>query len=125
MSAHGNKRFLTGADSAPGATEIAKTLYKIPVLLTTWTRCGKLHCRCTAGGLHGPYHVLHWREGAIQRRRYVRAVDVPAVRAVLEKRREQRHAERLANVLSLRSWREVSAWVAEYEAHLREEWEQR
>src|SRR5215207_2429629 len=101
MSAHGENRFLTGAGSARAATEIAKSLYKIPTLLTTWTRCGKPRCRCREGHLHGPYHALHWRDGAIQRRRYVRSGDVPAVRAILEKRREEWRAERLALGLSM------------------------
>src|SRR5215217_6033739 len=105
MSAGSEKRFLTSAGSARGATEIAKTLYKIPALLTTWTRCGKPRCRCREGHLHGPYHALHWRDGTIQRRRYVHAVDVPAVRAILEQRRGQRATERLVHGLSLRSWR--------------------
>src|SRR5688500_17190666 len=118
MSAEGEKRFLTGAEPARAATEIAKSLYKIPALLMTWTRCGKPRCRCREGHLHGPYHALHWRDGAIQRRRYVRAADVPAVRAMLEKRREQRCTERLALALSMRSWRELGRWVAEYEASL-------
>src|SRR5215207_4316199 len=121
MSTHGEKRFLTGAGSARAATEIAKTLYKIPALLTTWTRCGKPHCRCCEGHLHGPYHALHWRDGTIQRRRYVRAADVPAVQAVLEKRRQERRAERLAHALSLRSWRQLAQLVEEYEARIHEE----
>src|SRR5918995_6512535 len=99
MSANRNKRFLPGDHTARAATDIAKSLYKIPTLLTTWTRCGKPHCRCNEGQLHGPYHALHWRDGAIQRRRYVRTDDVPAVRAILEKRREQRRGERLALAL--------------------------
>src|SRR5688500_9686032 len=106
MNPQAEKRFLTNAEPARPATEIAKSLYKIPALLTTWTRCGKPHCRCREEQLHGPYHALHWRDGAIQRRRYVRAADVPAVRAILEKRREQRRVERLAHALSLRSWRQ-------------------
>jgi hypothetical protein len=118
---HSEKRFLCDAGSAPAATEIAKTLYKIPALLTVWTRCGNPRCRCNAGRLHGPYHALHWREGSVQRRRYVPAADVPAVRGILETRREQRRAERLAFAMSLRSWRELAAWVAAYEARLREE----
>ncbi len=121
MSANRNKRFLTGDGSARAATEIAKSLYKIPALLTTWTRCGKPHCRCREGHLHGPYHALHWRDGAIQRRRYVRAADVPAVRAILEKRREQRSLQRLAHALSMHAWRDLSGWVAEVEARLRAE----
>ena len=123
MSQHVEKRFLTSTEPARGATEIAKTLYKIPALLTTWTRCGKPHCRCREGHLHGPYHALHWRDGVVQRRRYVRAVDVPAVQAVLEKRREQRATERLALALSTRTWRELSGWIAEYEARLHAEQE--
>ncbi len=121
MSARREKRFLSGAGSARAVTEIAKSLYKIPVLLTTWTRCGKPACRCNAGRLHGPYHALHWRDGAIQRRRYVRASDVPAVRTILEKRREQRATERLVLALSTRTWRELSGWIAEYEARLHAE----
>src|SRR5215213_2742040 len=115
MSRRREKRFLSDDDSGPDVTEIAKSLYKIPALLTTWTRCGKAHCRCREGHLHGPYHALHWRDGTVQRRRYVRAVDVPAVRAILETRREQRTTERLAHALSLRSWRQLAQLVEEYE----------
>ena len=115
------KRFLTGTEPARTAAEIAKALNNIPVPLTTWTRCGKPHCRCSASYLNGPYHALHWREGNVQRRRYVRADDVPAVRAILETRRDQRRVERLALTLSLRSWRELGEWIAEYEARLRAE----
>jgi hypothetical protein len=124
MSPQTEKRFLTNAEPARGATEIAQSLYKIPALLTTWTRCGKPNCRCREGHLHGPYHALHWRDGMIQRRRYVRAADVAAVRAILENRRAQRQRERLALALSLRSWRDLGAWVAEVEARLREQEEQ-
>jgi hypothetical protein len=123
VSLHAEKRFLTGDGSARASTEIAKTLYKIPALLTTWTRCGKPRCRCREGQLHGPYHALHWRDGATQRRRYVRGADVLAVRAILEKRREQRATERLALALSTRTWRELSGWIAEYEARLHAEQE--
>src|SRR5215213_9603049 len=120
MSRRREKRFLSDDDSGPDVTEIAKSLYKIPTLLTTWTRCGKANCHCREGHLHGPYHALHWRDGTIQRRRYVRAADVAVVRAILEQRREQRRAERLALALSLRAWRERGSWAAEVEARLRE-----
>lgn len=121
MTARGEKRFLTDAGSRPRVTEVAETFPKIPALVVQSTRCGKVRCRCQAGNPHGPYHYLRWREGTVQRRRYVRAVDVPAVRAILEKRRDERRLDRLALVLSLRSWRELAQWVAEYEARLREE----
>jgi hypothetical protein len=125
MSANRNKRFLPGDHSARAATDIAKSLYKIPALLTTWTRCGKPRCRCREGQLHGPYHALHWRDGAIQRRRYVRAADVPAVQTILEKRREHRRVERLAHALSLRSWRQLARLVEDFEARIHEERERR
>lgn len=121
MSVLSEKRFLTGDRPAPAAPEIAKSLYKIPTLLTTWTRCGKPHCRCRKGYLHGPYHALHWRDGTIQRRRYVRGADVPAVRAILDKRREQRCLERLVHALSLRSWRELAQLVEDYETRIHDE----
>jgi hypothetical protein len=122
VSPYAKKRFLApDAEPLSDANRLAESLYKIPVLLTTWTRCGKPRCRCREGHLHGPYHVLHWRDGAIQRRRYVRAADVPAVRAILEQRRAERAMERLAFTLSLQSWRDLSRWVAEYEAALRGE----
>lgn len=122
--ARGEKRFLTGDSSAPAVKDIAETFPKIAALVVQFTRCGKPNCRCTAGHLHGPYHYLRWREGTIQRRRYVRAADVPAVRAILETRREQRRTERLALSLSMRDWRELGEWVAAYEARLREQEEQ-
>ena len=121
MSTRSEKRFLTDAGPVCAATDIAETFPKIPALTAQYTRCGKPGCRCTAGRLHGPYHYLRWREGAKQRRRYVCAADVPAVRAVIEKRREQRRFERLAFAMSMRSWRDLCRWVAEYEASLRDE----
>jgi hypothetical protein len=121
MSRQSKKRFLADARPARGVTEIAETLYKIPALLTMWTRCGKPNCHCTAGHLHGPYHVLHWRDGGVQRRRYVRARDVPVVQAILDKRHEQRRTERLALALSFRTWRHLARLVEDYEAYLRAE----
>lgn len=122
MSGQTKKRFLRRVgEGERSVTELAETLYKIPALLTTWTRCGKPGCRCTAGQLHGPYHALYWREGGRQRRRYVSARDVPAVSAILQRRQRERATERLALASALRSWRAVSRWVAEYESALREE----
>src|SRR5215208_790284 len=106
MSPNRTIRFLTGEDCPPAATELAETFPKIPALVVQFTRCGRPRCRCQVGKPHGPYHYLRWREGPAQRRRYVRAVDVPAVRAILKKRREHRRVERLAHALSLRSWRQ-------------------
>ncbi|MDQ3694144.1 MAG: hypothetical protein M3464_11005 [Chloroflexota bacterium] len=123
MSEPEKKRFLTDAEAGSGraAIKVAKTLYKIPVLLTTWTRCGKANCRCTAGRLHGPYHALHWREGTVQRRRYVKAADVPTVRAILTKRRAARRRERIEQALGLLAWRRLTRHIETYEAHLREQ----
>jgi len=120
MTALDEKRFLTRDSPERGAIEIAETCPKIPALVAYTTRCGKPTCRCTRGLLH-PTQYLRWREGSVQRRRYVWAADVPAVRAILEKRREQRRADRLAFSLSLRSWRELRQWVVEVEARLRAE----
>ena len=125
MSVHTEKRFLAGDRSPRTATDIEKTIHNIPALLTICTRCGKAGCRCTAGRLHGPYYVLHWREGSVQRRRYVRPADVPAVRAIIEKRREERRVERLALALSMRSWRELARQLEDLEARIREERERR
>ena len=123
MSVHAEKRFLTNDGSGFNATEVAKTLYKIPTLLTTWTRCGKAKCRCSSGHLHGPYHALHWRDGPIQRRLYVRRSDVPAVRAILGARREQRRAERQVLAQSMQNWRELGQWIEDVETRLRAELE--
>jgi Family of unknown function (DUF6788) len=121
VPARDKKRFLPDAGCELSITQIAESLYKIPTLLTTWTRCGKPNCRCNAGDLHGPYHALHWRDGTIQRRRYVRATDVAAVRSILKKRRRQRREERLVHAVSLRSWRALARLAEEYETHLRED----
>ena len=111
------KRFLAQAGPASSVTDFAKTFPKIPALVAHGTRCGKPHCRCTHGQLH-PTHYLRWRDGSLQRRRYVRAADVPAVRAILAWRREQRRRERLTHAVSLQSWRRLAQFVAEYEAIL-------
>lgn len=111
--------------SARTALDVAKTLYKIPALLTTWTRCGKATCRCTSGHLHGPYHALYWREGAVQRRRYVPERELRAVQLILEERRNQRRLDRLRHAQSLHVWQQLGHLVADLEAQVREAREQR
>ena len=91
--------------------EIAKTLYKTPALVSHRVRCGKPNCRCAAGAGHGPYHFLLWREGRRQRRRYVRRDEGAAGRAVIERRRADDRAARLARLLALDDLREVEAWL--------------
>ena len=102
----------------PSALEVAETLYKIPTLLTTWTRCGKPRCRCNDGRPHGPYHALHWRDGQRQRRVYVSASEAPAVRAAVERRRRERAAERLAFADDLALLRRLEALRRELAAAL-------
>jgi hypothetical protein len=123
MSRQREKRFLPDAGRARGVIDIAESLYKIPALVPFWTRCGKARCRCKAGRLHGPYHALYWRDGATQRRRYVRAADVPAVRAILATRRAARQRERLILSLSRQTWRELASLIEDIEARLRDEQE--
>ena len=98
--------------------EVAETLYKTPALVCHRVRCGKPNCRCAAGEGHGPYHFLLWREGAIQRRRYVRREEVAAVRAALERRRRQRAAERFAFMTDLALLRRLEALRRELDAAL-------
>lgn len=72
----------------------AETLHKTPALVSYRVRCGKSGCHCAAGERHGPYWFLHWREGPLQRRRYVRQADVPAVEAIIAERRAVDRAAR-------------------------------
>ena len=46
-------------------------------------RCGRPGCRCARGRLHGPYVYLRWRQEKQQRKAYIPAAQVPAVRAAL------------------------------------------
>jgi hypothetical protein len=119
------KRFLTGAGSARAAHVFAETFPKIPALVIDYKRCGKACCRCEAGRLHGPYHYLRWREGTVQRRCYVRAADVPAVLAILDRRQDERRRERLEHALGLMTWRQMARQVEAYEERLRERLEHR
>jgi hypothetical protein len=57
-------------------------------LHATHTRCNRANCRCARGELHAPYWRRHWREGDRQHWQYVRAADLPTVRARLEAWRE-------------------------------------
>ncbi len=101
--------------STMSAIDFAETLYKTPALVSHRVRCGKPTCRCVGGQSHGPYWFLHWREGAIQRRRYVRHADVEGVRAVIERREEADREARQAVALALADVRRLRAWVRELE----------
>ena len=93
------------------ALETAESFYKTPALVSHRVRCGKPNCRCAAGASHGPYWFLHWREGRVQRRKYVRGADLAAVRAVVEARRADDRAARRAAALALADLRGVRAWL--------------
>ena len=114
----GRNGFLAGSPPSASATEIAETCHKIPALLPLSTRCGKPTCRCNQGHLHRGYWALRWREGAAHRRRYVRSADVEAVRAVIERRRRERAAERLAFAHDLALLRRLEALRRELTAEV-------
>jgi len=95
----------------PATLEVAKSLYKTPALVCHRVRCGKLTCHCVEGQRHGPYWFLHWREGAVQRRRYVRQVDVEAVRAVVVGRRRDDREMRRAVALAVADLRRMRTWL--------------
>jgi hypothetical protein len=101
--------------------DLATSLYKIPTLLTTYTRCGKPTCRCTRGALHGPYYALHWRDGPVQRRVYVKPGEVAAVQAALDQRRHQRAARIAALTNSLEVVRRLEALRRDIDAALHAE----
>ena len=84
-----------------------------------WTRCGRASCRCTRGALHGPYHYLFWREGGRLRKRYIPALQVPAVAAACADRR-RREANRCDAVRTAQTlWRALRALVREVEGDAR------
>ncbi len=74
--------------------KLAETFHKTPALVSYRVRCGKSGCRCATDERHGPYWFLHWREGSVQRRRYVRQSDVPTVEAIITRRRVADRAAR-------------------------------
>ncbi len=92
-----------------GTRKLAKTFHKTPALVSYRLRCGKSGCRCAAGERHGPYWFLHWREGPVQRRRYVRQDDVPTVEAIIAERRavdrvaRQQAAQAVADLQRIRT----------------------
>ncbi len=96
--------------------ETAETFYKTPALVSHRVRCGKPKCRCVEGPGHGPYWFLHWREGGIQRRRYVRRTDVAAVRAVIDARHRDDRELRRAVGLAVADLRRVRAWLKDLDA---------
>jgi hypothetical protein len=49
-------------------------------------RCGKPNCRCARGYLHGPYFYRHWRQGARQKKAYVRPKNVAEVLGAIARR---------------------------------------
>lgn len=52
-------------------------------------RCGKSNCKCAHGELHGPYFYHFVRINGVLVKRYVKAKDVPTMRAACDVRRVQ------------------------------------
>ena len=87
------------------------------VVCEQWVRCGKPHCRCARGDLHGPYHYRFWREQGRLRRVYVRRAEVDGVRAACELRRQIESDRRVAHRRAWALWRQLADCVREGENH--------
>lgn len=99
-----------------GASELAETLYKTPLLVRHGVRCGKAGCRCRRGELHGPYAFLYWRdERGRQRRRYIRAADVGAVEQIVTRRRFTDREARRRRDQAAKELRTLLRWLRELE----------
>jgi len=92
-------------------TQFVESFHKTPVLLAYRVRCGKPNCHCATGERHGPFWFLRWRDGTIQRRRYVRQADLDAVRAIIEARQAQDREMRLMVSLAVDELRRVRTWL--------------
>lgn len=113
------KRSFSGDDGARvSSSKFAEAFHKTAALVSYRTRCGKANCRCTRGNLHGPYWFLRWRDGDTQRRRYVRAEDLDAVRAVIEARRALDREARAAAASARFDLRELRRWLKEIDRFL-------
>ena len=99
------------------ALEFAETFPKMMSLVHHPVRCGKPSCRCARGDLHTSWRLI-WRENGRQRRRYVKAADVPAVRAAIEEWQAKERADRLERALSLFELRGLGRWLMEFERDL-------
>ncbi len=95
--------------------EFAKTFHKTPALVSYRVRCGKANCRCMRGELHGPYWFLRWRFGTHQRRRYVKAEELDAVREVIAMRQHDDRIYRMTVQRALGKLRELKQWLREIE----------
>lgn len=96
--------------------EFAKAFHKTAALVSYRVRCRKPTCRCATGEGHGPYHFLRWRQGGIQRRRYVRQSEVAAVQKVIESRKRNDRETRRMVAESLADWRELKRWLKDLDA---------
>jgi hypothetical protein len=107
---------------ARSSLEIAQTFPKTTglALVEHGTRCGAKGCRCTRGELH-PTAYLRWREHGRQYRRYVRQSDRDAVRAILDRRRQERFQERFDHAVGMMTWRQIVRQLEAIEARIREE----
>jgi hypothetical protein len=61
---------------------------------------------------------LRWRDGNRQRRRFVKAADLDAVRAVIERRRQRDRAQRVARATAYADLRELRRWLRELEREI-------
>jgi hypothetical protein len=76
-----------GEPEIGSALETARVIYETPARASHRVRCSKTNCGSAGGAGHGPDWFLHWREGGIHRRCYVRRADLLEVRAVIKRRR--------------------------------------
>ena len=109
MAAKGS--FPTPRGARVATLELVETFHKTPALVAYPVRCSKPTCHCASGDGHGPYWFLRWREGATQRRRYVKTTELDAVRAAVERRRAEDRAARSAHARALRNQKEIDRWL--------------
>ena len=81
-------------------------------------RCGKANCKCARGELHGPYFYHFRRTNGVLTKRYVKAGDVPALRAACEARRRQERLKRGRDQLSRRQLATLLEMLRKWEGHV-------
>ncbi len=93
-----------------------ESLPKTVSLCRQSVKCGRTHCHCAQGLLHGPYWYMFWREpGGRLRKRYVRQGDAVGLQQRIAKGRAQRQELQRRSAASKEAYKAMASLMKEAE----------
>jgi hypothetical protein len=109
----GGRREKKSEPSAPKSQPVGGSI------VARLVKCGRPHCRCARGQLHGPYLYIRWQKDGHRRKKYIKPSELEAVKARLAAYRRPKERVRTGRDQCMGLLRLMSSETSERRSEIR------